>query len=152
MMRIRGMYANRSRAHYHMAVPDQPAHSPLTVLLVDDDPATLRGLVALFGEAGFQCTAVDSFESARRCLRESTLDVIVTDVRLGAHNGLQLVLNRPPTVAAVVISGFDDPVLRAEAQRAGATYRTKPVDPRELVQVVRDAVARERGRNVQRPT
>lgn len=83
-----------------------------------------------------------SFEEARRILREQSFDVLITDVRLGAFNGLQLAVIAHglwPSIRVVVFSGFDDPVLRAEAEHMGATYLVKPVTSTELLTLVRAA-------------
>ena len=42
----------------------------------------------------------------------------------------------------VVFSGFDDPVLREEAERVGAPFLVKPVSSEVLVNLLRDSVAR----------
>jgi FixJ family two-component response regulator len=70
-------------------------------------------------------------------------DVLVTDIRLGEYNGLQLVvqagtLDRAPSV--IVTSGYEDPVLAAEAARLGATFLRKPVQPSELIALITEMV------------
>lgn len=120
------------------ADPAGPAAArPPQVLIVDDDPATRNGIAELLRMAGCRCIAVGSFVVARDLLKTSPPDVLVTDVRLGEHNGLQLIVGSPHPVRAIVISGFDDPVLKADALRAGATYIAKPVNPSEIVGAVR---------------
>lgn len=106
------------------------------VLIVDDDPATLQGLSELLEGAGYEAVAVDSFEFALRMLRTAPPDVLITDIRLGAYNGLQLVVNRPVPMPTIVISGYPDPVLQSEAEHFGATYLTKPVSPAAVLELV----------------
>ena len=112
------------------------AGSRRRVVLVDDDPNFVRIVTTLLTQSGYEVTPFAQFEAARNYLLTSTPDVIMSDVRLGAFNGLQLVLlvklNHPETTA-IVLTGFDDPVLRAEAQRAGAHYLVKPVHFSELL-------------------
>jgi ActR/RegA family two-component response regulator len=58
----------------------------------------------------------------------ATPHAIVTDVRLGAFNGLHLVLlakERAPATTAIVYSGREDCGLRQEAATSGATYPEK---------------------------
>ena len=90
------------------------------VLLVDDDAAARTALTKLLWQFEYLCTAVASYEEARSVLREYTPDLLITDVRLGTHNGLHLIVNSPK-VPAIVITGFDDPMLRKEAERMGAS-------------------------------
>ncbi|MGH9311272.1 MAG: response regulator [Vicinamibacterales bacterium] len=116
------------------------------LLIVDDDPATRLGLSEFLHDAGFDCTGVGTFEEARTRLRTSALDLLITDIRLDAFNGLQLVISRPPNVQAIVITGFADVVLESEAARSGARYVRKPVHPGELLEPVRQMLAAPGGR------
>lgn len=112
---------------------------PLSILIVDDDLALLDAMERAFTNAGKSVVAKGSFEEARHALRHDHFDVLVTDVRLGAFNGLQLaVLARDlkPDIKLIVFSGFDDPVLKAEAERIGALYLVKPVSSSALLQLV----------------
>ena len=61
------------------------------VLLVDDH-ALLRLVSQWLTGGGFSVIACDSFEDARRELALHPPDVLLTDLRLGAFNGLQLVI------------------------------------------------------------
>src|SRR5258705_3102098 len=95
------------------------------ILIVDDDPSLLEALERSFIEAGEDVVAHNSFEDARRVLQTTRFDALITDVRLGAFNGLQLaVIGRDtyPHICLIVFSGFDDPVLRAEAEYVVATF------------------------------
>lgn len=110
------------------------------ILIVDDDPSLLEALERSFIEAGEDVVAHDSFEEARRALQTTQFDALITDVRLGAFNGLQLaVISRDtyPGIRLIVFSGFDDPVLRTEAEHVGATYIVKPVTGAKLLEVLR---------------
>jgi DNA-binding response OmpR family regulator len=110
------------------------------ILIVDDDPSLLEALERSFKEAGEDVVAHSSFEQARRALQTTHFDALITDVRLGAFNGLQLaVISRDtyPDIRLIVFSGFDDPVLRTEAEHVGATYIVKPVTGAKLLEVLR---------------
>ena len=109
-------------------------------LLVDDDASLLDALQRSFTEAGEQIVACASFAEARRALQTTHFDALITDVRLGEFNGLQLaVIGREayPDIRLIVFSGFDDPVLRTEADHVGATYVVKPVTSTALLDLVR---------------
>ena len=84
-------------------------------------------------------TACRTFEDARSRLLSEDFECLVTDVRLGAFNGLQLAViarDRNPGIGIVVFSGFDDPVLRQEAARLNAAYVLKPVTAERLLELV----------------
>ena len=81
-----------------------------------------------------------SFEDARRALRTTAFDALITDVRLGAFNGLQLAVmarDTHPEIRVIVFSGFDDPVLRSDAEHIGALYLVKPVTSSQLLEILR---------------
>jgi len=112
------------------------------ILIVDDDPSLLEALERSFLEAGQDVVAHDSFEDARRTLQTTRFDALITDVRLGAFNGLQLaVIGRDtyPDIRLIVFSGFAVPVLRTEAEHVGATYMVKPVTGAKLLEVLRNS-------------
>jgi ActR/RegA family two-component response regulator len=107
-----------------------------SLLLVDDDVALLSALTRFLSEQGFEVTSSSEFEEARHHITAARPEIVVTDVRLGAFNGLQLaILARDvrPDARVLVFSGYDDPVLKAEAGRIGATYMVKPVSGKALM-------------------
>ncbi|MEO5895998.1 MAG: hypothetical protein ABIS06_09880 [Vicinamibacterales bacterium] len=64
------------------------------------------------------------------------VDALATDVRFGAYKRLKLaVIARAtwPMIRILVISGFDDSRLRAEAAGVNAAYLLKPVLPEHLI-------------------
>jgi DNA-binding response OmpR family regulator len=111
-----------------------------SLLLVDDDLSLLGALSRFLADSGFEVVPCSTFEDAKREIATWRPDILVTDVRLGAFNGLQLALlarDVRPDVRVVVFSGYDDPVLKEEARRIGATYLVKPVSGHTLVQELR---------------
>ena len=72
-----------------------------------------------------------AFADARAYLAQAQPAAVIVDVRLGNYNGLQLIhFSQPnsPGTQWLVVSGFDDPVLRQEATKLGAHFLTKPLD------------------------
>lgn len=114
------------------------------ILIVEGDRDTLAGWVKLLHAAGYRVTGAASFEEARRALA-SPPDLVITEVRLGAFNGLQLVIrarSQNPHLSAIVLTGFPDVVIKAEAERLNAIYVEKPVDGERLLAIVADALDR----------
>jgi DNA-binding NtrC family response regulator len=115
------------------------------VLIAEDDAATLDGLAGLLCSAGLRVAPVSNFADAHRLMPFLRPHLLITDIRLGQYNGLQLVVQAgtlEPPPAVIVTSGFDDPVLIAEAQRMGATYVRKPVEPGQLTALVSEMLKR----------
>jgi DNA-binding NtrC family response regulator len=112
------------------------AHDGKQVLVVDDDRAVLRVLEQWLTGAGYAVVACDGFEAARQHLAETPPDVLLTDVRLGAFNGLQLVIlakAQAPRTVAIAMSAFDDPILRRDAALCGAGYLAKPFTHKQVL-------------------
>jgi DNA-binding response OmpR family regulator len=110
-------------------------------MVVDDDASVLAMLERLLAFWGYDTLPIGTFEEARRALGEHLPDALVTDVRLGDYNGLQLVhliKRRNPTAVVIAVSGIDDPVLRQEAANAGAAYLLKPTE----LSLLRDHLSR----------
>lgn len=122
--------------------PGPPPKNPLIgrqAVIVDDDRSVLSLFVRAFREAGCDVVAFSDFLDAKDHLSHSTPDILVTDLRLGAFNGLHLVALshlREANVTAIVLTGHDDPVLEREATAAHALYVVKPVTPEHLLEIV----------------
>jgi len=118
---------------------ENTSHARLRVFVVDDEPALAESLKLGLQNHGHDVEMSRSFEDARRRLLAESFDVLITDVRLGAFNGLQLAViarGSSPTMRIVVFSGFDDPVLREEASALNATYLVKPVSAETMHGVI----------------
>ena len=100
------------------------AHQPLSALVVDADPIFVSELAPVITASGFRVLALSDFASARHELYVCRPEVLVTNVRLGAFNGIHLAylakINKPETRA--MIYGEDDQLLAGEVQSAGAFW------------------------------
>lgn len=111
------------------------------VLLVDDDPSLLQLISRWLSDGGYRVVACDSFEAAKYQLATDPPRVLLTDLRLGAFNGLQLVIlakERHPDTVAIVMSAFEDETLRDETERRGAHYIRKPFSSDALLKLLTD--------------
>lgn len=124
-----------------MTVPgESTTDHPLRVLIVDDDPSLVDAIARGFSDAGLDVVAHTTFEGGRQALRSERFDALLTDVRLGAFNGLQLAVaarDSNPKMKIVVFSGFDDPVLHSEAEHVGAIFLAKPVSAEVLTRLLK---------------
>ncbi len=111
-------------------------------LLVDDDRHVLSITRRYLADAGFDVEISDGFPTAAFQLKAHQPDLLVVDVRLGEFNGLQLaILAREhwSKVPIVIMSGWDDPVLKHDAAQCGAVYMCKPFDSKGLLNAIRQA-------------
>ncbi len=94
------------------------------ILLVEsDDDARARIAAAVSPVASVD--GQNSFEAARDRLRYTSFDILVTNLRLKAYNGLHLVYlisSLPGAARAIVYADHLDAGLAREVQRAGAFF------------------------------
>jgi DNA-binding response OmpR family regulator len=110
---------------------------PQKILIVDDDEPTRAGLAMLLAEAGFETITAGTVPTAIKLLSDEHPDLLLVDIRLDQYNGLHLVATRKEPIPAVVLTGFADPALEADARRLGAEFLLKPVAPSILVSLVK---------------
>ena len=113
--------------------------TPSTILVVDEDGDARTELADLLSRAGYHVTDVGSFREATEVLSTNPPDLLISELRLGAFNGLHLVLKSRashPRIAAIILTKFPDPVLAAQAAQQGAAYVVKPVDDAALLATV----------------
>lgn len=112
------------------------------ILLVDDD-ATIRLLIKTTLRAvPVRVIEAENALDALKAAREQKPAVVVLDVGLGSEDGVRLCQSLKTSeatrgVRVVMLSGHDDPITRARAQRAGAeAFLAKPFSPLALWRTV----------------
>ena len=111
------------------------------ILIVDDDHDTQEMVSVLLTDAGYETITAGSLHAAVDAIVEHEPDLLITDIRLRGYNGLQLIATAPSPIAAIVVTGYQDAVIEAEARRLGAEYLVKPVAPPDLLRAVRHKLA-----------
>ena len=112
------------------------------IAIVEDDPVTLAGWTELLSDAGYDVVGAESFEEGREALKAGPA-LLIVDVRLGAYNGLQLIIRARsdrPDIPLILVTGYADDAVRSAAELWGAMYLEKPVDPNRLLTAVADAL------------
>jgi DNA-binding NtrC family response regulator len=107
----------------------------------DDRPKLVDALESL----GLTFAVADDFQEAKRVLATQPPDLLITHVRLGAYNGLQLVLRGKltcPTMAAIVVADAADPVLEREARAMDATLVLKTANRAEWIAAAQRVIPR----------
>jgi two-component system response regulator AtoC len=93
-----------------------------TVLIVDDEKTQREGLRAALEDA-YDVYIADSVQSAIELLERENFDVLLTDFRLGAEDGLKLItraksLAKPPV--CILMTAYGSEELAVEAIKKGA--------------------------------
>lgn len=114
-----------------------------TVLIVDDERNTREGLRAALAEHFDVFTAANS-SAALAILENEGADVLLTDLRLGAEDGMELLgkaLALQPAPICVMMTAYGTVDMAVEAMRRGAyDFVTKPVNIDRLEMLLRRAL------------
>ena len=122
------------------------------ILIVEDSP-TMRALLASTLEelgAEVEVSEAESGFEALRCLPRDAFDLIVTDINMPDINGLELVSfvksnAQYRSIPLLIISTEGSERDRERGLGLGAdAYLVKPFEPEELVQIVRELLAKNR--------
>jgi two-component system NtrC family response regulator len=115
-----------------------------TVLIVDDEPNYLIVLSELLSEEGLEVFTAGNGEEALKMVRQTDLDLIVTDMRMPGMDGLELlktVKTINPDLPVIMVTAFGEVEKAVAAMKAGAyNYLTKPFNNDELILNVFKAV------------
>ncbi len=123
-------------------------HNPVdhTVLVVDDEPASLRALRrTLAPEYRVLCAAAGA--EALALLASRPVSLLVTDHRMPGMSGVELLARSAelhPEVVRIVLTGHAEVDSLIQAINAGEVfyYLTKPWEPRDLALAVRRGIER----------
>src|SRR5215472_1888999 len=114
----------------------------MPAILIVEDEAKMRRLLELnLGEDGFRTLSAENAETALKLLRQETVDLILTDLKLPGMGGLeflQSVKESNPAIPVVVMTAYGSVETAVEAMKRGASdYVLKPFSLSEMRLVVR---------------
>ena len=129
------------------ARPGPPGHAPeaVPILVVDDDPETLRQVRDTLAEAGYAPLVTGDPGAVARLLRAEKPRLVLLDLMLPGTDGIELMQSVPELsdLPVIFISGYGRDETIARALEAGAEdYVVKPFSPTELTARIRAALRR----------
>ena len=127
--------------------PDAPGEAPeaVPILVVDDDPQTLRHLRDTLAAAGYAPLVTGDHREVARIIRAENPRLVLLDLMLPGTDGIELMRTVPglASLPVIFISGYGRDETIARALEAGADdYVVKPFSPTELTARVRAALRR----------
>ena len=145
--------------------PDGPAQSHdqshqsrrgrTRVLVVDDDPQTLRYVRGALLEAGFAPIVTANANEVGQLMETEKPHLVLLDMMLPGTDGIELMENIPgfEDVPVIFISAYGRDQLIARGLEAGAEdYIVKPFSPTELVARIHTAMRRHKGPDLDEPS
>jgi DNA-binding NtrC family response regulator len=113
----------------------------MPAILIVEDEAKMRRLLELnLGDDGFTTLSAGDAESGLKLLRENSVDLVLTDLKLPGMNGLeflQTVKRQNAALPVVVMTAFGSVETAVDAMKAGASdYVLKPFSLTEMRLVI----------------
>ncbi len=127
--------------------PGAPGHAPdaVPILVVDDDPETLRHVRDTLAEAGYAPLVTGDPRELPRLIQTEKPQLVLLDLMLPGADGIELMRSVPELgdLPVIFISGYGRDETVARALEAGAEdYIVKPFSPTELTARIRAALRR----------
>lgn len=110
------------------------------ILVVDDEESITESLDLILSEAGFEVITTHSFAESIAILKDTVVDLVITDLRLSDANGIDLIThvkNETPHTEVILMTAYGSVDITIEAIKAGAYYYLeKPYTPDRLFVLV----------------
>ncbi|MFH2090768.1 MAG: sigma-54 dependent transcriptional regulator [Pseudomonadota bacterium] len=108
-----------------------------TILLIDDDPGLRRVTEYNLSTKGFHVVCAPSGQKGLELFDAATVDLVVTDVKLGDMSGLDIletIKNQAPDIPVIIMTAFGSIEMAVNAMHKGAfNFITKPFDRDTLI-------------------
>jgi two-component system response regulator PilR (NtrC family) len=118
------------------------------ILVVDDEPSMREFLEILLRQEDHEVVAAADLAGARALAAAGDLDLVISDLRLGAESGIDLLVevkDRAPATEVIMITAFATTENAIDAMRRGAyDYVLKPFKVDELKLLVEKALEHRR--------
>lgn len=118
------------------------------LLIVDDDPVTLDLLTEVLTREGYDVQTALSGEEAITKAGDSLFDIVITDIRMGNKNGMDVLKafkKVSPETTVIMITAFGSIDTAIEAIREGAfDYISKPFKLEEINLTIKKALEQRR--------
>jgi two-component system response regulator HydG len=115
-----------------------------SILIIDDDVTFGLMLKTLLEKNNYKVTSVFSPIDAKRIIQDNDFDVVFTDLRMPDVSGMELIRlikNKLPKAQIIMMTGYADISTAIESIKKGAfDYIPKPLNPDEVLNVVREAL------------
>jgi len=114
------------------------------ILIVDDEDSVRTSLGEWFREDGFQVEVAEDGPAGVRAMARGPYDIVLLDLKMPGMDGIAVqkrIREIDPGATIVILTAYASVETAVEALKLGAyDYVTKPVDPDDLSNLVRNAL------------
>lgn len=108
------------------------------ILICEDNPMAMRTLSVILEREGFDVDIAGDGNRAIELLKKYDYDLLVMDIHLPYHSGLELVKyvrsDQGKDTPAIVLTAFSDPQMQRQAGELGiSAYVVKPFNPTDII-------------------
>ena len=119
-----------------------------SILIVDDEKSLRDFLVIMLEEEGYQVVTSPSVEKAIKLIRENSFDLVLTDIRMGRSNGIDVLdaaLKILPDTPVVMMTAYASAETAVTAMKKGAyDYISKPFKIEDIQLIVKNALEKKK--------
>lgn len=116
----------------------------MNILLVEDDSSFVLVLENFLKRQGHQVTTTANVKDSIKAVQKSQYDLLLLDYRLPDGTGIDILQHEVQVnarIPAIMMTSFHDIKTAVKAMRCGAfDFITKPVNPDELLMIMREAL------------
>jgi len=116
------------------------------ILVVDDEQTQRQALSGFLKKKGYHILAAESGQKAMTLIKEKTVDLVLTDMRMPEMDGSELLLEIKelnPDIDVIVMTAFGSVETATSAMKSGAAdFITKPVDLEQLDLTIKKTLER----------
>jgi DNA-binding response OmpR family regulator len=114
----------------------------MKVLICEDNKLASKTLSVILERDGFTTELADDGNKAISFMKNNEYDLIVVDIHLPFHSGLELVkflrTDLKSNTPVLILTAFSDPQVQKQAGELGINgYLIKPFNPSDFIQQVR---------------
>ncbi len=130
--------------------------SKINVLLVDDDKSICDSLSRMLIKKGYSVDSRNSGTEALEALRNSSYDILMTDLKMPGMSGIELLREAKKIsadIGVIIMTGFGEITSYIEAMELGAAeYLNKPVKGDDLEIIIENLVKKRKKKNSAEPS
>lgn len=116
--------------------PETEGNSDIHIMVVDDEEYIRDMIQQAIEKAGFTCAAVPSGIKALDVMKQKSVDILITDIKMPQMDGIELMkqVKDKYTTDVIIMTGFIEDYKYESIIQAGASdFIQKPMDIAELI-------------------